>query len=119
MKLTTSRKTTRQKELVFYDKVKEVRKDNKQLVVNHQNILRYEIKLKSDIVNVMGDKYLISLYEPDKYAKLVTAWYDTYNQVPKLTKLPFYRCGFDFKKRFYKLVSEKSYSQFRRYRSIT
>lgn len=83
------KKNDKAKELVFYDKVKEVRKDNKQLLVNHQNILRYEIKLKSDIVNVMGDKYLISLYEPDKYAKLVTAWYDTYNQVPKLTKLPF------------------------------
>lgn len=64
------KKNDKTKELVFYDKVKEVRKDNKQFKVNHQNILRYEMKLKKDIVNVIGDKQLISLYEADKYAEV-------------------------------------------------
>ncbi|WAC39346.1 phage/plasmid replication domain-containing protein [Pedobacter sp. SL55] len=82
------KKNDKAKELVFYDKVKEVKKNNSQLLVKDQNLLRYEIKLKTDIVNIIGDKLLISLYDVDKYAKLVTAWYNTYSQVPKLTKLP-------------------------------
>ncbi|WP_029277828.1 hypothetical protein [Pedobacter borealis] len=73
-------------EIVFYNKFKEAKSKNKTLMFNNENILRYELKLKKNIKEILGDNSLVSLYNVDTYSKLIKAWYESYVSIPKITQ---------------------------------
>lgn len=73
-------------EIAIYNKAKEAKSKNKTLTFGNENILRYELKLKKNIKEILGDNSLVNLYNLDTYSKLIKVWYDSYVLLPKITQ---------------------------------
>ncbi len=73
--------------ICFYNKIAEAFKQGKvPAVYQKQNILRYEVRLKTPTLNKLGfiDLRYVDLYDENIYKQLVKVWYDQYLSVPKI-----------------------------------
>lgn len=75
------------KKLIFYDKIKEMKKKRNSGLVTHQykNVLRYELAWRKDIANKFNrDKILVKdLYDKDFFTVLINRWVDEYEEINK------------------------------------
>ena len=84
------------RELVFYDKAKELSR-TKQITdpaVQSQKLLRFEVRLKGH-KNIskyfkVPDMQLERLYEPSFYRSVVSAWVNEYNKIEKYNDIPLF-----------------------------
>lgn len=77
--------------LSFYDKIEELRKDDRVNYVKykHHHILKYEVSFTKNLVKNLNlpDLTMKNLREPKVYAQLINLWYQGYYSIPKLTKM--------------------------------
>ena len=71
-------------ELVFYDKIKELKRHIPELYKN-QNVLRYEYRLMNNVAKQMRMQAVLgaSLYEEDFYMKIIDMWEANYFKIEK------------------------------------
>ena len=74
------------RELCFYDKPKEQQAHHECQNYSGYNIMRYELRLKSQITRQLKVKELTAsaLYDSEVWRKFVTLWYNEYMRVEKL-----------------------------------
>lgn len=73
--------------LRFYDKKKEVKKKdrNNLIMIDAENLLRYELSFFNRFKDQFGSVYAKDLYCPSFYLKMVKGWYTNYMKIEKKT----------------------------------